>query len=367
MNDEINGGPDTDTAGEMSIADSLRAAWDAAESAPETTESTTTDADPAPSRDDGRDERGRFAAKQAAEAAAADPETVAEPAPAEPPAPTEPVVPAVEAPQHWAAADKELFAKLPPDGQKFLVERHKAMEGDYTRRMQEIAPLRKAAEQWQPYLQQMNATPEQAFTTLLQAEYQLRTGTPEQKQAMFQQLAQDYGITLGQTAEPPAVDEYVDPQVAALKQELAEIKAWKTSRDQAETQYRQQQEQKQQQTLHSTITSFEAEKTEAGAPAHPHFSAVRETMAALIGSGQAPDLKTAYDMAVWARPDLRQQLISAQQEAAVKKAAEEAKAKARQASTAAASVTGRPVGAGAVAPASSVREELERAWSSARA
>jgi hypothetical protein len=368
MNDEINGGPDADTAGEMSIADSLRAAWDAAESAPETTEPTTTDTDPAPSREDGRDERGRFAAKQAAEAAAADPETAAT-APVEPPAPTDetPAAPATEAPQHWAAADKELFAKLPPDGQKFLVERHKAMEGDYTRRMQEIAPLRKAAEQWTPYLQQMNATPEQAFNHLLQAEYQLRTGTPEQKQALFQQWARDYDIPLGQTAQQPAEDQYIDPQVAALKQELAEIKAWRSSRDQAETHHRQQQEQQQLQTLRSTIDSFETEKTEAGAPAHPHFQAVRDTMAVLMSSHQASDLKAAYDMAVWARPDLRQQLISAQQEAAVKKAAEEAKAKARQASTAAASVTGRPVGQSAVAPASSVREELERAWSSARA
>jgi hypothetical protein len=365
MEDEINGSPVSDSAGEMSIADSLRAAWDASEA---TTEPTTTDTDPAPSREDGRDERGRFAAKQAAEAAAADPETAAT-APTEPPAPTEPETPAVpvaEAPQHWAAADKELFAKLPPDGQKFLVERHKAMEGDYTRRMQEIAPLRKAAEQWQPYLQQMNATPEQAFTGLLQAEYQLRTGTPEQKQALFQQWAQDYGITLGQTAQPPAEDQYIDPQVAALKQEIAEMKAWRSSRDQAEAQQRQQEEQKQRQTLQSTISSFATEKTEAGAPAHPHYEAVRDTMAALIGSHQAPDLKTAYDMAVWARPDLRQHLISAQQEAAVKKAAEEAKAKARQASTAAASVTGRPVGPGAEAPAGTLREELVRNMSSAR-
>jgi hypothetical protein len=367
MNEDLNGGPDTDTAGEMSIADSLRAAWDAAESAPTTTETTTTDTDPAASRDDGRDERGRFAAKQAAEAAAADPANAAT-APAEPAAPAE-TVPAVEAPQHWAAADKELFGKLPPDGQKFLVERHRAMEGDYTRRMQEIAPLRKAAEHWQPYLQQFgaDATPDKVFNHLLQAEYNLRNGTPEQKTALFQQWARDYGITLGQPAQQPAADEYVDPQVAAVRQELAEMKAWRTSREQAETQHRQQQEQQQLQTLQSTIDSFETEKTEAGAPAHPHFQAVRDTMAALIGSKQAPDLKAAYDMAVWARPDLRQQLLTAQQDAAAKKSAEEAKAKALKATTAGSSVSGSPVGQTSMPPAKSIREELERAWSGARA
>jgi hypothetical protein len=367
MEDEINGGPVSDTAGEMSVADSLRAAFEA------TTDTTTPDTDTATSRDDGRDERGRFAAKQAAEAAAADP-AIATTAPAEPPAPaTEtpvpetPAAPAIEAPQHWAAADKERFSKLPPDGQQFLLDRHKAMEGDYTRNMQAIAPLRKAAEQWQPYLQQMNATPEQAFNHLLQAEYQLRTGTPEQKQALFRQWAQDYGITLEQPAQQPAVDEYVDPQVAAVRQELAEMKAWRASREQAETQYRQQQQEMRQSELKSTIDSFATEKTDTGTPAHPHYEVVRETMAALIGSGQAPDLKTAYDMAVWARPDLRQQLLTAQQDAAVKKAAEEAKARAQKANTAAVSITGRPVGATAEAPAKSVREELERAWPGARA
>jgi hypothetical protein len=366
MEDEINGSPAPDAAGEMSIADSLRAAFDAT-----TTETeTTADTESAPSRDDGRDQRGRFAPKKAAEAATADPVEAAQAPVEEPAAPAEPetpAVPAIEAPQHWAAQDKELFGKLPPDGQKFLLDRHKAMEGDYTRRMQEIAPLRKAAEQWQPYLQQIGASPEQAFQALLGAEYALRTGTPEQKQQALRKLAADYEITLDQTAQQPAADEYVDPQVAALNQKLAQLEAWKTSREQAEQQYQRQQQERQQSELQSTITNFATEKTEAGTPAHPHFEAVKETMAALIGSGQAPDLKTAYDMAVWARPDLRQQLLTAQQEAAVKKAAEEAKARAQKASTAAASITGTPVGTTAAAPPKSVREALENAWASARA
>lgn len=365
--EDLNGGPETDTAGEMSIADSLRAAWDASESASTTTE-TTPDTDTAASRDDGRDERGRFAAKQAAEAAAADPAN-ATTAPAEPPTPAEtPAAPAVEAPQHWAAADKELFGRLPPDGQKFLLDRHKSMEGEFTRNMQAIAPIRKVADHWQPYLQQFgpDATPDKVFNHLLQAEYDLRHGTPEQKTALFRKWAQDYQIDLGQPAQP-AVDEYADPQVTAVRQELAEMKAWRASREQAETQHRQQQEQQQLQALQSTITSFEAEKTEAGAPAHPHFDAVRDTMAALIGSKQATDLKTAYDMAVWARPDLRQQLLTAQQDAAAKKSAEEAKAKALKATTAGSSVSGSPVGQTSMPPAKSIREELERAWSGARA
>jgi hypothetical protein len=365
MNDELNGGPVADTAEEMSVADSIRAAFDEVEGG-----TNTTDADPAASpRDDGRDQRGRFAPKQQQPTETAPDPAAETAAPAEQPAAPEtetPAVPTVEAPQHWAAADKERFAKLPPDGQQFLLDRHKAMEGDYTRRMQEIAPLRKTAEQWTPYLAQIGATPEQAFQALIGAEYTLRNGTPDQKQAALRQLAQDYQIPLTQAAQQPAADEYVDPQVAALNQKLAQLEAWKNSSEQAEQQRQRQQMEQRQSELTATISAFATEKTEAGAPAHPHYEAVRATMAALMSGGQASDLKTAYDMAVWARPDLRQQLLTAQQEAAAKKNAEEAKARAQKAGTAAASVSGKPVGATPMGPANSVREELERAWASAR-
>lgn len=365
MNDEINGSPDTDSAGEESIADTIRAAFKAHES--EAVEPTTTD--PAPSRDDGRDQRGRFAPKAQPEASTTDPVVDASAAPVEPAAPTAPetpTVPAVEVPQHWAAQDKELFGKLPPEGQKFLLDRHRAMEGDYTRRMQEIAPLRKAVEPWSQYLTQIRATPEQAFDALIGMEHTLRTGSPEQKQQALQQLAADYEITLGQAAQP-AADEYVDPQVMALNQKLAQLEAWKNSREQREEQYQRQQQQQEHSKLVSTLDAFVAEKTEAGAPAHPHYEAVRATMGALMSGGQADDLKTAYDMAVWARPDLRQQLVAAQQEAAVRKSAEDAKVKAQKANTAAASITGTPAGATSPAPANTLREEIARAFNSARA
>lgn len=373
MNDEnINGSPDADSADDMGMADSIRALYKAQESDAAPTE-TTTNTDPAPSvRDDGRDQRGRFAPKTQPEASTTDPAVDPSAAPAEPAAPTTPetpeAVPAVEAPQHWAPQDKELFGKLAPEGQKFLLDRHKAMEGDYTRKMQVIAPLHKSVEHWTPYLQQFgpDATPENVFNHLISAEHKMRTGTPAEKLALLQDWARAYDIPLGQAAQP-AVDEYVDPQVAALNQKLAQLEAWKNSREQREEQYQRQQQQQEHSKLVSTLEAFVAEKTEAGTPAHPHYEAVRATMGALMSGGQADDLKTAYDMAVWARPDLRQQLVAAQQEAAVRKSAEEAKAKAQKASTAAASITGTPAGATPPAPANSLREEIARAFNSARA
>ena len=74
-----------------------------------------------------------------------------------------------------------MFRGLDPKAQSFLMDRTKDMEGDYTRKTQEIAPLRSAAEKWTPYLSQMQADPAQTFDSLMGYEYGLRTGTNEQK------------------------------------------------------------------------------------------------------------------------------------------------------------------------------------------
>ena len=43
------------------------------------------------------------------------------------------------APEHWAAQDRELFNGQTREAKEWLLERHKSMEGDYTRKSQDIA------------------------------------------------------------------------------------------------------------------------------------------------------------------------------------------------------------------------------------
>jgi len=52
----------------------------------------------------------------------------------------------------------------------------------------------------------------------------------------------------------------------------------------------------------SVLLDLEAFRSD---PAHPHFEQVANAMASLIDSGQAPDLESAYTMAVQADPALR--------------------------------------------------------------
>ena len=67
----------------------------------------------------------------------------------------------------WTADERDKLAKMAPDDRAFLVDRYKSMQADYTKKSEEIAPIRKAIDEWAPYLEAINTSPERAFTGLL--------------------------------------------------------------------------------------------------------------------------------------------------------------------------------------------------------
>ena len=80
--------------------------------------------------------------------------------------------------------------------------------------------------------------------------------------------------------------------------------------------------------MRSAVQTFAEEKTEAGTPAHPHFSEVERDMAiqaeAIVATGVRPDLNSLYDNASWANPGVREKLLAAEQRhAAAKRDADE--------------------------------------------
>ncbi len=84
--------------------------------------------------------------------------------------------------------------------------------------------------------------------------------------------------------------------------------------------------------MQSHIDAFQSEKGENGEPAHPHFERLRPQIANLLRGG-APDLKTAYEQAMWSDPELRKEMIqreSGEDIEARKVAAEKAKRAANQ-------------------------------------
>ena len=53
---------------------------------------------------------------------------------------------ALDPPSNWSDADKDLFKTLPDAARKFLLDRHRAMEADHTRKTQSIAELKREYE-----------------------------------------------------------------------------------------------------------------------------------------------------------------------------------------------------------------------------
>jgi hypothetical protein len=241
-------------------------------------------------------------------------------------APTEPKA---KAPQSWSAADRAHWEKMPPEAQAIVARREEEVHRRITELGQEASFGKRMNEVVTPYLPIIRAeggTPEGAFRDLLQTAYVLRTAGPEQKLALFRQIATQYGVDLSAAAQ--AAPE-VDPQVQALRQELAQVKGHLVGQEQA--QHQQVQVQAQQ-----VIDAFAAD------PKNEFYEQVRPIMGHLLQSGLAESMQDAYDKACWASPSVRSTLMQRQQADAEAKRAAEAKAKADAKRRAGGSVSGSP-------------------------
>lgn len=244
---------------------------------------------------------GKFVAKKDAAAEASDKEPAeAVTADASKTAPDPAQVQPVEAPARWTADEKAIFATWPRDVQVAVAERQKAMEADYTRKTQEAAEIRKAAEPflnalkpYEGYLAQLSPIlgkqPHQLVAELIGVEHRLRTGSDVERYQAFQTLAQTYGIDLaalagGQVPQPDPAYQQLASRLAAFEQRDREREA------------QQQQQQAQQTALQ--IDSFSQAKDEAGRPRYPHFERVRGVMAAALLNGEATTLEGAYQKAI---------------------------------------------------------------------
>lgn len=288
-----------------------------------------------------RDEKGRFAAKES------DEDTQVESAEqTEVTTEVEPEKPALTAPHGWSAEAKAKWGELSPEVQAAVTQR----EQDAHKQISKHDETRNFGESMQrvvqPYLAQIQAeggTPEMAVKELLNTAYILRAGTPEQKRALILQTAQQFGVDLSDTEIPQ-----VSPDVAALRNEINQLKGHITTREQNERQSLQTE-------INQEIEAF------ASDPANVHYSEVKAHMAALLREGAATDLKDAYEQACWSRPDIRATLLAQQSAEEEQKRKDDAKAKAEAARRKSVSLDGGTSGQPA-SPAPedmSLREQLQ--------
>ena len=213
---------------------------------------------------------------------------------------------------------------MAPEVREYILQRENETAAGLAPLRQEIdaaKPIRQAVEQFLPEIQQLGIAPAQFVSNLGMAHRVLSSGSPEQKRAMFQRLAQDYGVPLQAPQSGGAQTGQPDPQVQWLSQQVQGL-------SQGWTQFQQAQAQAQQQQMQAQIGAFAAD------PQHTHFEAVKATMAGLLQAGLAQNLQSAYDKAIRMHDDIWQQEQARQAEtraAEVAKQQAEAAAKAKAA------------------------------------
>lgn len=268
--------------------------------------------------------------------------------------PAEPATPALKAPQSWKPLAREKWASLPPEVQAEAVR----IDGEVRRVMQEAAPARKLATEFQatvqPYLGMIQAegsTPMQAVSNLLQTAVALRTAPPAHKAQLVAGLIKSFGVPVealdaalaGEAMPQGQQQPYRDPRVDQMMQMFESAK-----------QERQVVAQRQVQTELQTF-----------AKEHEFYEDLREEMADMVDlsarRGVALSLEDAYNKALKLHPDLSE--VLKQREAA--KAASTAQAATARSKAASSSVKSAPAVSSGGADAKDLRAVLDAAYDSA--
>lgn len=241
-------------------------------------------------------------------------------------------------------ADK-YWPTLPEEFQDELLRREQAVEQGFEGYKNHAELGRNVETVMAPYMATVNkfgVSPDVAIKELFNSDHILRYGSQQEKLGMVHRLFKDYGINpQDYFGALQGQQQQVDPALQPVYQELQTLK------QQQQDWLREQQQREQ-----SSLTS-EIERAKEG---KPHFDAVRNDMANLLNGGMAKDLNEAYDMAIWARPDLRATLLQQERDEA-QKSAQSAELKRKQ-QNASSSVNGSSPINGANTEAQSLREVI---------
>jgi hypothetical protein len=342
MSDTNNGGPS-----QPSLRDIAEAAYDDLENAVEPQEGQEPQEaaeEPLASSDRPRDKSGRWIAKsevQPGEAIARAPQ-LADPAPkpevSETRAP-EPD-PAAQArsnqvPEHWSAEDKAVFAKLPQEGQAFLLRRHGEMEAEFTRKSQASAGAVQFTQSLAPVfndrrvqtsLQQVGLNPAQAIHEWAGMHVRAMSPNLQDRFNLLVDMTERMGLdparifsALNKSPLPEGLSEseLKDPAVKffadRLGQTTGELNALRNEIQQRWAAENQARAQAGEQHALANINQFADEKAPDGKPLRPHFDTVMPIMLDLFKANPQRSLAEAYDAACWSHPDVRKQLLAAEQ------------------------------------------------------
>ena len=203
----------------------------------------------------------------------------------------------LDAPEHWEAQHREIFNGQTKEAKEWLLERHKSMEGEFTRKSQEIADTKRqydaVRDALAPYEQEFASAGLDhagAVRKLASVHQALKTDG----RSAIMDLAQTYGIDLSE----PELDESTDPALRQIQQQMNQIQSGLSRQEQVA-------QQSQADALQSTIQQFEAAKDADGQLLHPHFLTLKDDITRLFNAGMAMDLEEGYVKALSLRPELK--------------------------------------------------------------
>lgn len=263
----------------------------------------------------------------------------------------------INPPSNWPQQEQVFFRKLPPALQHAYMDRARAMVADYTTKTQQLAQVRRYYQEVDQVIaprikawQLSGMSTGQALTQLL-ALSDLASEKPVEFIKYFSQVRGiDLNSLVGQPASGAAPDGqgYVDPQVAALQRQLAQVQSTVSQtvqqQKQREEAARRAQYEAQQRNAEAVINQYASQVDQNGKPVYPFFNELEGMIATLIQTGQARNIPDAYNLAVWANPQTRQKMLArsrAEENAKARKQAEKARKSAVSVSGAHGSGSGR--------------------------
>ena len=302
-----------------------------------------------------RDDKGRFASTPADKGKPNAQQVVADAS--APAAKQRPARPSTWKKDYW-----DHWEKIDPSLAEYLVQREGEFASGvstYRQKWTDAEPLVNAIAPFQQTLQQHGIQPAQWIQSLGHAQQVLALGTPEQKLAMLQQVAQQYNIPLQgllQGAAQPGADgqpaQTFDPRVQQLTQQVQQLSGFVTN-------FQTREQQREQEVIDRELNAFRAKQ------GNEHYEQVRQTMAGLLQSGLADDLQSAYDAALRhpRHADIYAPIQQRERAAEEARQREAAAAAARTAKAAASSVrTTTPSAANGKSGSKDIRSQLSEAY-----
>lgn len=206
--------------------------------------------------------------------------------------------------EKWPDEFKSSFSELNREAQQFILDRHKELEGDYTKKTQELSDVRNRYERidkvLEPYAQVLDKqgvdlTPH--LGSALQAYFSFMQNPAETLRTLISQAH----LTQDQLFE----DDTTDPDIRALRSELNQYKQELASLREAPDRSAERQ-----------LEEFRSATNEDGSPKYPYFEQLRASMAPLVNDGKSLD--DAYKEALWMVPEYRKSQMESEKKEALK-------------------------------------------------